>query len=71
MKETMMNTPDDLKHLLGKTRFDAEKDIMSTGREFRVVAQEGQYLLVTADFHPDRVNLRLSSEGKVVGAHRG
>lgn len=66
-----MNTHEDLKHLLGKTRVDAEKYIMSTGHEFRVVSQEGQYLLVTADFHPDRVNLRLSSDGKVIGAHRG
>jgi hypothetical protein len=66
-----MNTPKDLEYLLGKTRVEAEKEVMATGHEFRVVSQEGKYLLVTADCHPTRINVRLSADGKVIGAHRG
>ncbi len=56
--------------LLGKTKEEAQALCVEDGRAFRVVDEDGERYMLTADLHPTRINVSLL-KGKVVSVRLG
>ena len=58
------------KEWIGLTINDASKKAESIGYTVRIVEEDGNSFMVTADFKSNRLNLRLSG-GKIIGLYTG
>lgn len=52
----------ELEYLIGKNKHDVQKIVEYHGYSFRITSENGNDYMITCDFNPERVNVKIQND---------